>query len=58
MPDIKICTGRDCPLKETCHRYKAIPSEILQSYFEVPPIVLDFDGTKVECKYYWKENKD
>lgn len=50
MPDITMCNGGDCPLKETCYRYKATPSEFLQSYFvEVP-----YDEDKKECTYHWK----
>lgn len=38
MPDISMCNGGDCPLKEMCYRYTAKPSEYAQSYFETPPI--------------------
>jgi hypothetical protein len=49
MPDITMCDGQDCPMKDTCHRYLAKPSEYRQSYFvEVP---LEKDGT---CKHYWE----
>lgn len=51
MPDISMCKGGDCPLKETCYRYKATPDQYLQSYFgEVP---YESDG----CKYYWPIEK-
>jgi hypothetical protein len=50
MPDISMCKGTDCPLKETCYRYKATPSEFMQAYFTIPPI--KNDGT---CDYYWKD---
>ena len=37
MPDITMCEGGDCPLKESCYRYTATPSEYRQSYFtEIP----------------------
>jgi len=50
MPDITMCNGGDCPLKETCYRYKAKPSEFWQSYFtEIP-----YDEEKKECDHYWK----
>lgn len=59
MPDISMCNGLDCPLKESCYRYKAEPSTFMQSYFfDVP-----FDKEKGECEHYWpteimKDGKD
>lgn len=46
MPDISMCMGDDCPKKEGCYRYRAIPW-FRQSYFSVPP----YDGE--ECRYFW-----
>ncbi len=51
MPDITMCSGGDCPLKETCYRYKATPSEFSQSYFiEVP-----YDQEYEACGHYWED---
>jgi len=37
MPDITMCKGTDCKLRDECYRYTAIPSEYRQSWFiEVP----------------------
>jgi hypothetical protein len=33
MPDITMCEGVDCPLKNDCYRFTASPSEFRQSYF-------------------------
>ena len=33
MPDISMCSGIDCPLKESCYRAKATPSEFRQAWF-------------------------
>ncbi len=52
MPDITLCKGVNCPHKEGCYRYTAIPSEFMQSYFMTPPIE---DG---KCDYYWGENRE
>jgi hypothetical protein len=54
MPDITLCTGEGCPLKDECYRYKAKPSE-RQSYFERPP----YKGDKCDyfSKLWQKENK-
>lgn len=32
MPDFSICCNRDCPLRESCYRYRAVPSEPQQAY--------------------------
>ena len=47
MPDITLCKGTNCPLKERCYRYTAKPTQFSQSYFVDPPIK---DG---ECEYFW-----
>lgn len=52
MPDISMCKGGECPLKENCYRYLATPSEYLQSYLSNPP----YNEEKKECEYYW-DNK-
>jgi len=44
--DITMCNGGKCPLKETCYRFRAIPSK-WQSYFVKPP------HRKGKCKQYW-----
>jgi hypothetical protein len=47
MPDISMCKGGDCPKKQKCYRFRAVPSEHRQSYFaEVP---FQPDGT---CAYF------
>jgi len=48
MPDITLCEGTDCPLKETCYRYKATPSEYRQSYFQEPP----YNKEEGKCEHY------
>ena len=49
MPDITMCEGKDCPLKETCKRYKETPNEYRQSYFINPP----YSFLKKSCDMYW-----
>ena len=51
MPDITMCSGLNCPLKETCYRFKAIKKVYGQSYFFSPP------QKDSECEYYWKIDK-
>jgi hypothetical protein len=45
MPDITMCKGDGCGLKENCNRYNAKPCHV-QVYFSFPP--WDSRG----CKYY------
>ncbi len=52
MPDVAMCFGTNCPLKETCYRYKAKPNEYRQSYLAEPPI------KEGKCEYYWKTSED
>lgn len=53
MPDISMCTGKGCPIKDTCYRHTAKVSEYeRQSFFVTPPVKAD--GT---CEYWmeiWK----
>ena len=48
MPDITMCTGERCPLKQICYRHTATPSE-RQSYFGQPPVL---GGT---CEYFLRD---
>ena len=37
MPDITMCRGKNCPDKNTCYRFTAMPDKYWQSYFvEIP----------------------
>ena len=46
MPDMTMCRGGECPIRETCYRYTAQPCDVRQSYFIEPPYE---DGI---CEYY------
>lgn len=46
MPDITMCLGNGCPMKEQCYRYRAVPNKI-QSYMHAPHV-----GS--ECSMYWE----
>ena len=59
MPDITMCLGTNCVIKEDCYRYKATPDEYLQSYFSEVPFNknMEFKGTRRSyCEYYWPNN--
>lgn len=49
MADITMCKSQDCPLRDTCYRYKAKASEYLQAYFTEPP----YNKETGECPTYW-----
>lgn len=51
MPDISMCKNTECPLKDTCYRFTATPSEPVQSYSD-----FKYDEKK-GCDYYWKIKK-
>lgn len=59
MPDITMCTGENCSLKETCYRNKATPCEYRQSYFIKPPYTINQERGEHSCELYWelKERK-
>jgi hypothetical protein len=57
MPDITMCKGDGCPMKETCYRFTANSDELMlfyhrQSFFINAPI--KEDNT---CEYYWPNEK-
>jgi hypothetical protein len=57
MPDITMCEGKDCPLKEDCYRYTAIPNEYRQSYFMNPP----YNKEEGKCDHHmeiWKKKTE
>jgi len=47
MPDITMCRGTGCPLRERCYRAMAEPDEYQQAYFTETHV--NEDG---ECKYF------
>lgn len=52
MPDISMCFGGECPLKNSCYRFLAKPENYEdQTYFSNPP----FDPKKDPiCQFYWE----
>jgi len=53
MPDITMCKGDNCPLKDQCFRYTAKPSEY-QSYLPKEPYTLEKNEFK--CNMLWTKN--
>lgn len=64
MSDITKCSGTDCPIKESCWRFKA-PSDEYQSVFlEIPGKWIknaEFDPESdgyFKCDMFWGERQD
>lgn len=53
MSDISMCRNINCPLKETCYRFKAKPNDLWQSYCDFEPII-DPVSKIPKCEHYWK----
>jgi hypothetical protein len=47
MPDISMCTNRECPSHKDCYRFRAIPDE-WQSFMSSVP-----DPRTGKCGYFW-----
>lgn len=41
MSDITMCEGRDCPIREKCYRFMAIPNDF-QHYLKKTPFEYDY----------------
>ena len=52
MPDISMCSGKECPLRFSCYRCNAKPNDARQSYFTKPPFKVD--GDVIECEHWLK----
>jgi hypothetical protein len=57
MPDITMCGGEGCPMREKCYRYTAPESEYRQSFFTEAPWERDDESDEVICDHFW-DNKD
>ena len=59
MPDIAMCKGGGCTIKENCIRYTAEPTPYRQTYFAKPPYKKKMGGSSCEYfsdnrRYKWK----
>jgi len=53
MPDITMCKGTGCSLKDTCYRHLAVPTPLRQSEFVAPPFKITITG-RLLCQYYFE----
>lgn len=49
MPDISMCSNKNCKSRLECYRYRAYPSKFMQSY-----IVVEGETDKDKCRYFWR----
>lgn len=52
MPDISMCRGEGCHLKERCFRYTA-PESHRQTFMSTP-----YDSKTKTCGYFWDTTKE
>ena len=50
MPDITMCKGEGCGIKEDCYRHTAKANEHWQTYFTESPCSQKMGGTA--CEYF------
>ena len=43
-----MCKGDNCPIKDQCYRYRAVPAKHWQTYFIEPPM------KEGKCEQFWK----
>ena len=60
--DITHCKGTDCPVKETCYRYKAYQEAVNTDLFYITVLIQDEknkEQIKAEgkCEIYWPVKK-
>lgn len=46
MTDISMCLGVDCPIKEKCYRFKAVPNPYRQTYLVQDELIGDYKNGK------------
>lgn len=66
--DLALCSGKKCPMKSKCLRYRKTPGEKGQSYFLEAPYNLEKKSCnyfieigpddKVESRFFYKELKE
>ena len=51
MPDISMCDGKNCPVRDKCYRFTATPTPMRQAYMTFPR---KDDGS---CDEFWDNSK-
>jgi hypothetical protein len=56
MPDITMCHGFECPVKEKCKRFNVKPDKHWQAYFLSPPY--EKTDNSFKCNFYWGDQAE
>jgi len=51
MADLTKCSGENCPIKDTCHRFTVPADPDRQSFFSEVPGFME-DGEFI-CQFFW-----
>jgi hypothetical protein len=56
MADITMCNPTDCPIKDKCYRFTAIPGRMQQVYFvDAPGKIIEGE---FKCEHFWGNLED
>ena len=55
MSDITKCTGKDCPVKEGCHRFTAQEGYWQSWFMDTPHEIVDGE---FKCDSYWGDKAE
>ncbi len=57
MPDISMCSGQWCPMRNSCYRHRAIPlvidGEDCQAWGDFSPKRYPHPWAEDRCNYFW-----
>lgn len=48
MTDITMCMGDECPVKQSCYRFRAVASTYQSMFAETP-----YKDETQSCEYFW-----
>ena len=55
MPDITMCCNCNCPLREKCYRFRAVPDVCWQSFaMFMPKTSAKRMAMVVKCDHFWE----
>lgn len=54
MPDITMCMGSECPLKEKCYRFTATPLPDYQSWF----VSVNYNPETSKCSFFMTNERN
>ena len=55
--DITMCSNKDCPRKEECHRYLMCQAHKADTRKDKPKFLTMYKGLSESCTFFWKHKK-